>query len=232
MPTISLLMPAALLLCQTTLPAGFIETFDDHAADRWRAVVGRWTFAPGAARQSDGAFDCLAVAAEAAASPEGAFYLAVRFKPDSSFNGGGLVFALPQHDRKDGGMLVRCDPGGRILWGRFDAWGEFEYAGDVRITDPGTAEQELAVAVDPDNLAFNVYHNGTRVATNVATNVAAASWGCNPAGDRTRSSGASCARPRWRSWTAFIREATTAASSTSWATAGGWSRCGPGPSSW
>lgn len=182
MPTISLLMPAALLLCQTTLPAGFIETFDDHAADRWRAVVGRWTFAPGAARQSEAAFDCLAVAAEAAASPEASFFFAVRFKPDSSFNGGGLVFALPQLDRKDGGMLVRCDPGGRILWGRFDAWGEFEYAGDVRIADPGTAEQELAVAVDPDNLAFNVYHNGTRVATNVATNVAAGFVGLQSSG--------------------------------------------------
>jgi len=142
------------------------ETFQPGARHRWHAFAGSWDFQPGSVRQTESNYDC---GATLASRPTGPFYLSVRFKPESAFNGGGLFFALPGLDAKNGGMMVRCDPGGRILWGWFDEHGVFNYHADASFDDLGQTEQELAVAVDPVKLGFNIYHNNERIATNVKT---------------------------------------------------------------
>jgi len=159
----------ALLLPFAAEPPQFppVETFGPGAAQRWNVIAGTWDFADGRARQTAPDFDCGAVLKDA--RPTGPYYLAVRFRPDGDFNGGGLFFALPTADKKAGGMLVRCDPGGRILWGWFDAGGAFNYYADATYDDDGDAEQTLAVAVDPGKQGFNIYHHGERIATNVRT---------------------------------------------------------------
>lgn len=159
----------SLLLLAQTPPEPrfpFVERFDATAAQRWTVLAGKWEFLEGRARQSDPMFDA---GAALAVRPEGPYWLAVRFRPESDFNGGGLFFALPQVDAKKGGMLVRCDPGGRILWGWFDGTGTFNYYADANYDDDGDREQELAVAVDPAKNAFNLYHHGERIATNLRT---------------------------------------------------------------
>ncbi len=143
----------------------FVDELDASAAARWHAFAGEWTFDDGGAHQSSASYDC---GAAIAVTPDGPFVVAVNFTPESGFNGGGLFFALPQLDRKNGGMMVRCDPGGRVLYGWFDGAGTFEYHGDLTVADTAEA-QELAVAVDPANLAFNVFHNGKKVGTNIKT---------------------------------------------------------------
>lgn len=164
---LSLLTPLLTLMSGDGPQLPFVEKFEQGAAERWQTFGGQWDFEPGVLRQSAKDFDCGAVLKT---KPEGPFYLAVRFKPQSSFVGGGLMFALPQPDKKDGGVLVRCDPEGRVLWGCFDESGEFQFQGDKPILeDVGTAEQELAIAVDPEKRAFNIFHNGKRIATNVKT---------------------------------------------------------------
>lgn len=143
-----------------------VERFDSGAAERWNAFSGDWEFGDGLARQRSEAYDC---GAAIAVRPAGPYWVAVRFRPESAFNGGGVFFALPGLERKHGGMLVRCDPGGRVLWGWFDEGGTFNFQGEATFDDDGDAERELAVAVDPAKLAFNVYVRGLRVATNVRT---------------------------------------------------------------
>ncbi|MBK9119932.1 MAG: hypothetical protein IPM18_10085 [Phycisphaerales bacterium] len=145
---------------------GFVDSFDapERATRDWSVFAGQWKFESGAAHQSAATYDA---GAARMAQPTGPYYLAVRFKPTSNFNGGGLFFALPQTDRKHGGMMVRCDPGGRVLWGWFDHGGSFNYDADATIPDLGEVEQELAVAVDPTRLGFNIYHDGRRIATNI-----------------------------------------------------------------
>jgi len=166
--TCSLTLIINLLTLANTAPQSFpfVESFDQTASQRWQPFAGTWTFEPGAARQTDSGYDC---GAAIDVTPEGPFYLAIRFKPDSNFNGAGLFFALPTLDKKHGGMMVRCDPGGRILWGWFDNNGVFNYHGDVMYDDDGDTEQELAIVVDPDKLAFNILHHGQRITTNIRT---------------------------------------------------------------
>ena len=159
----------ALLLATPANPPAtsypFVETFDAGAAQRWHVFAGDWQFETGAVRQTAGDYDC---GATVDVRPDGPFYLSISYQPEA-FNGGGLLFALPGTDRKNGGMMVRCDPGGRILWGWFNDGGTFEYLADTYFDGTGNTPQQLAVAVDPDKLAFNIFHNGQRIATNVRT---------------------------------------------------------------
>ncbi|MCK6485031.1 MAG: hypothetical protein HUU22_18240 [Phycisphaerae bacterium] len=146
------------------LPYPFVDDFKDPAAARrWLPLTGAWTFADGVARQTDAAFDH---GAAVAVQPSGPFRLAVRFRPDGGFLGGGMLFALPTLESRNGGMMIRCDPD-VILWGRFDAAGVFDFFSNVALPDLSNDEQELAIAVDPQRLAMNVFHNGVRVASNV-----------------------------------------------------------------
>lgn len=156
----------ALLLTDVPTEFPHTETFGPEAAERWNTFAGTWDFTDGAARQSDSDYDCGAILP---VQPEGPYVVAVRFTPEGHFNGGGMFFALPHPDRKNGGMMVRCDPGGRILWGWFNEDAGFEYHGDVQVPDVGSVAQELAVAVDPGKLAFNILFNGEKVAKNIKT---------------------------------------------------------------
>jgi hypothetical protein len=164
--TVCSLVTVLLLTGGEDLKFPFVEGFDAGAAGRWQVFSGQWDFQVGSTRQTASDFDC---GAALPVRPEGPFYLSVRFRPESGFNGGGVFFALPGTDKKNGGMLVRCDPGGRILWGWFDQQGVFNYYADATYDEDGDIEQELAVAVDPDKLAFNVFHRGRRIATNIRT---------------------------------------------------------------
>jgi hypothetical protein len=163
-----LIVATLLVVCtQLALAQSITDTFTDNPADRWQPFHGDWSFAEGTARQASADYDC---GATFDAQPDQPYYLAVRFKPLGAFNGAGVFFGLAARDGKHSSMMVRCDPGGRILWGAFDAAGNFDYFGDARITDPGDSEQTLAVAVDPAKLAFNIYHNNTLVQKNVKAN--------------------------------------------------------------
>jgi|GEM_PF-3126232 len=155
--TVPMLLPQGL-----TFP--FHENFSEGAAQRWHTFGGHWMFESGELRQTSAEFDC---GAAVAMQPSGSFYLSVRFVPHSDFTGAGLFFALPQLDKRAGGVMVRCDPGGRIIWGWFDDGGVFDFHGDVHSADVGRVEQELAVAVDAEKLAMNVFHNGQKVAGNI-----------------------------------------------------------------
>ena len=166
------LLPAlATLAALTAAPAlaavefPFSERFDAGADARWQLMTGDWSFADGRLSQASEDYDC---GAAVAVRPRGAYTVAVRFTPESPFIGGGLFFGLPRAERKHGGMMVRLDPGGRVLWGQFSPGGEFEFGGDADVPEI-RGEQELAVAVDPGKSAFNILHNGKIVARNVAT---------------------------------------------------------------
>ncbi|MEW6249005.1 MAG: hypothetical protein AB1716_00015 [Planctomycetota bacterium] len=168
-PARRLTICAALLALLTASAAGqtrfpFDEIFQADAAQRWKPFAGKWEFSPLGARQTDTAFDC---GAAVAVRPEGPYWLSVRFRPESNFTGAGLFFALPSTERKNGGMLIRCDPEDRIIWGRFDEGGTFQFANEAIYDDDGDREQELAIAVDPAKGALNLYHHGERIATNI-----------------------------------------------------------------
>lgn len=156
-----------------------IDQFDGEPAQRWETFGCEWEFAGGVAIQDAADYDCGAGRDIYLDKP---FYLSVRFKPESGFNGGGLFFAMESPDGKASSMMVRCDPGGRILWGWFDEAGTFNYAGDATIDDLGPVEQELAVAVDPEKLAFNIFLDGVKVRTNVKTFHAAGYVGLQSSG--------------------------------------------------
>ncbi len=167
--TLLCLSMIAVLALAAEPPAGgvYTETFGPESATRWQPLAGDWQFRAGGVAQTKADFDCILTWRDV--RPSGAYWLAVRFRPETDFDGGGLLFALPGTDKKNGGMLVRCDPGGRILWGYIDDTGTFNYYGDANYDDDGDREQELAVAVDPEKNAFNLYHHGERIATNVRT---------------------------------------------------------------
>ena len=168
------LTPIVVLLCALSAwlaaPAAaqpsfpFTDTFGPGAAQRWHAFDGKWDFAAGAARETDPKYDC---GAAVEVQPDGAYWLAVRFRPESNYCGAGLFFGLPSVEKRNGGMLIRCDPEDRIIWGQFDAGGTFQFANEAIYDDDGDREQELAIAVDPAKGALNLYHHGERIATNI-----------------------------------------------------------------
>lgn len=152
----------------TATDFAFTETFDNpkSAAENWHVFAGKWEFEPGQARQLLSDFDCGAARQARIDAP---YYLEVEFTPQSTFNGAGLFFGLTSGLRKHGGMMVRCDPGSRVIWGHFDEAGMFEFYNEATTDDPGQTLQTLAVAVDPQNMAFNIFHNGEKVAENIKT---------------------------------------------------------------
>jgi hypothetical protein len=117
-------MPSTVVLLWSVLltlpPAGqapgypFVETFaGDQVAQRWHPMTGKWTFGDGAALQADAAYDH---GAGIAIKPTGAYWLSVRFKPESGFAGGGLYFGLPQVDRRND-LVKRRAGGGQQVHG-------------------------------------------------------------------------------------------------------------------
>jgi hypothetical protein len=160
-------LASAIILLATSVQAAvnspFTTEFEAGERGPWKIIQGDWQFVPGAVRQASADYDCIA---GLPLETQGPVYVSIRFEPTGGFNGGGLVFGMTAPDDIGGGTLVRCDPGGRVLWGQFSRGGTFEYGGDVHIPDVA-GEQELAIAFDPAKLAFNVYHDGQRVATNL-----------------------------------------------------------------
>jgi hypothetical protein len=163
------LWPTLLLALGLTTPLAaaerppVVETFGAGAAARWSTFGGTWTFDDGALRQTTSTFDCGAVLTDPV---DGPYTISVRFRP-GPFTGGGLYFGLPHSDRRDGGMMIRCDVGGSVLWGCFDDGGDYELYGSYTGAEVRGDEHELAVAVDPALNAANIYYNGRRIATGV-----------------------------------------------------------------
>jgi hypothetical protein len=141
----------------------FAERFDAGAAGRWHPLSGKWEFGDGFVKQTDADRNC---AAAIKIKPEGPYWLAIRFRPESNHTGGGLVFGLPEADKLEGGLVIRCEPEDRIIWGRVGPNGRMRRTNEAIYDDDGDREQELAVAVDPAKGAFNLYHHGERIASN------------------------------------------------------------------
>jgi hypothetical protein len=71
--------------------------------------------------------------------------------------GGGVVFHMPQPERRNGAHMVRyADDGAAIFWGYFNADGDFVGQGSAQVPAPGTAAHTLEIVSGADTYAISL----------------------------------------------------------------------------
>lgn len=117
----------------------FAEPVDQS---QWTTFSGDWRFDPDALvqQQSDGYDFSISYAGSFSQ-----YTLRVRLRHRSGLAGGGLLFNMPNATDKRGGHLVRYYEGRALVWGYFDAQGNFVGQGDKAIDPPGDGVHTLQV---------------------------------------------------------------------------------------
>jgi hypothetical protein len=83
-----------------------------------------------------------------------------------SGSGGGVLFNMPQPERRNGAQMVRyADDGSALFWGYFDADGDFVGQGSARVPAPGTAAHTLEIR--NDGIRATIVLDGATIAQDV-----------------------------------------------------------------
>ena len=117
----------------------FAEPVDQS---QWTTFSGDWRFEPGALvqQQSDGYDYSISYAGSFSQ-----YTMRVRLRHRAGLAGGGLLFNMPNATDKLGGHLVRYYEGRALVWGYFDAQGNFVGQGDKAVDPPGDGIHTLQV---------------------------------------------------------------------------------------
>lgn len=121
----------------------FTQTFGAETdSTQWLALSGDWRFTANALvqQQADGYDYSIRYAGVFSR-----FSLRTRFRHQQGDAGGGLLFNLPDAANKNGGHMVRYYEGRSLVWGYFDAQGNFVGQGDEAITPPGDQPHTLRI---------------------------------------------------------------------------------------
>lgn len=109
---------------------------------QWTAFSGDWRFTPDALvqQQSDGYDYSISYAGSFSQ-----YTIRVGFQHRGGLAGGGMLFNMPNATDKVGGHLVRYYEGRALVWGYFDAQGNFVGQGDQAVDPPGDGVHTLQV---------------------------------------------------------------------------------------
>ena len=129
---------------------------------QWTSFSGDWRFTADALiqQQSDG-YD-YSISHGGSFSQ---FTLRVRFQHRSGIAGGGLLFNMPEFANKQQGHMVRYYEGRALVWGYFDAQGNFVGQGDKAVDPPG--EQSHTLQVVATSTVYSILLDDTLIAENI-----------------------------------------------------------------
>jgi hypothetical protein len=155
-PVASLALPADGNLLSSVSASGDVE------AAGWTSFSGEWAFTDGALTQSQVAgFD-------RGIGYQGTFsdYTLSTTLRHLEGTGGGVLFNMPQPDRKNGAHMVRFSEDGKaVFWGYYDANGDFTGQGSGDVAAPGTEAHTIEIRVGTEN--YTVLVDGQTIVENV-----------------------------------------------------------------
>lgn len=137
----------------------FAEPVDQS---QWTLLSGDWQFTPEALvqQQADGYDYSLIHAGDFSQ-----YRLSVRFQHRAGVPGGGVLFNLPEASIKNQGHMVRYYEGRALVWGYFDATGNFVGQGDKAVSPPG--EQPHTLEISADATTYAIFLDGELIAEEV-----------------------------------------------------------------
>lgn len=147
--------PAATLL----YAQNFAEPVDQS---QWTLLSGDWQFTPAALVQqlADGYDYSLSYAGDFSQ-----YRLSVHFQHRAGVPGGGVLFNMPEVGIKNQGHLVRYYEGRALVWGYFDASGNFVGQGDKAVPPPG--DQLHTLEIIADGATYTIFLDGELIAEQV-----------------------------------------------------------------
>jgi hypothetical protein len=155
-PVASLALPADGNLLSSVSASGDLESAG------WTSFSGEWAFTDGALTQSQVAgFD-------RGIGYQGTFsdYTLSTTLRHLEGTGGGVLFNMPQPDRKNGAHMVRFSEDGKaVFWGYYDANGDFTGQGSGDVAAPGTEAHTIEIRVGTEN--YTVLVDGQTIVENV-----------------------------------------------------------------
>jgi len=137
----------------------FAEPVDQS---QWTRLSGDWQFMPEALiqQQVDGYDYSLIYAGDFSQ-----YHLTVRFQHRAGAPGGGVLFNLPESTVKTLGHMVRYYEGRSLVWGYFDANGNFVGQGDQAIAPPG--DQSHTLEITANGTTYAIFLDGELMAAEV-----------------------------------------------------------------
>jgi len=131
---------------QTAANSLFAVKFVDNVDQtQWKAFSGDWKFEPSALVQQQMTGYDFSISYAARTFTQ--FALRARFRHRQGV-GGGVLFNMPDPNLKNNGYMVRYLENNRLVWGYFDAKGNFVGQGDAPVDPPGDQPHILQIATD------------------------------------------------------------------------------------